>query len=277
MRESDPGYDMERYWAAVHRLDRLRDIDELSLVMHHDLPRYYNELYNRLERRAYARAWRRAGLPVRGHCLEIGPGRGRWTARLLARGLEVTGVDISEDAVVRLGQLFPRARFEVGTASRLSAASATIDVVSSVVVLLHLPPADKQAAIEEIGRVLKPGGHALLIESTHATDRAAHVFPLRAEEWIEGFHRAGMELVYRRGQEFVPLLRLAEALHRSAVESGPGSGVRGHVLRGLDRGFRRGPVRRLLVGVSGVLEPWVERLVPARWGRHGVFVFRRRR
>ena len=263
-------YDMQTYWTEVHELDREAAVDELSLVTHFDLPLYYNRLYDRIERRSWERAWKRAGIPDRGTCVELGPGRGRWTERIIGRGLEVVGVDISPRAIEVLRSKFPRERFEVGSAAELPAADDTIDLVSSVVVLLHLPPEEKARAIADVGRVLRSGGHALILESTHVDDRAPHVFPLSAEAWIEAFSAAGMDCVSVEGQEFVPLIRIVETVERAAKERP------GFLARNLRRLLTRSPIRRLTVGVSYVVEPVATRLMPRRRARHGVFVFRKR-
>jgi len=274
-------YDMETYWSRVHELDERRGVDEMSLVMHHDLPRYYNRFYDHVERRAYFRAWHRAGIPARGACVEIGAGRGRWTRRLLERGLNVHGIDISERSVRRLRELFPRAAFHAGSASEIALPTGTVDLVSSVVVLLHLPPLEKDSAIREIGRILKPGGFAILIESIYVKDRASHVFPLSAESWIDRFRDVGMDCVYHRGQEFVPLLRCAEELNHLALcwrtpeVRGAGRRFVAFVLRALRYAANKSPSRKLTVALSYVIEPLAERVLPLALARHGVFVFRR--
>jgi SAM-dependent methyltransferase len=271
---------MASHWSQVHELDRTRGVDELSLVTHHDLPLYYNRFYDRVEQRAYLRAWKRAGVPKTGSCLEIGPGRGRWTRRLLELGLEVTGIDISERAVETLRRSFPGCRFFAGSAAELPVETASVDVVSSVVVLLHLPPEAKAAAIREIGRVLRPGGHAILIESTHVVDTAPHVFPLAAEAWKERFRAEGMGCLLDFGQEYVPVLRSVEWLaHRLArrrrdVDPGGRSPVT-RLLRVAHRLASIAPSRRLAVGLSYPVEPLARRCMPRRMARHGVFVFRK--
>jgi len=263
-------YDMQSYWTKVHELDRESTVDELSLVTHFDLPLYHNKLYDHLECRAWEQAWKRTGIPKCGTCVEIGPGRGRWTARITDRGLQVVGVDISPRAVELLRSKFPAERFEVGSAADLPAADGAVDLVSSVVVLLHLPPPEKSRAIAEIGRVLRSGGHALILESIHVGDRAPHVFPLSAEAWIEEFAEAGLDCVSVEGQEFVPLIRFVEAVERESKER-PGL-----LKRNLRRLVTRSPVRRLTVGASYLVEPFAARLMPQQHARHGLFVFRKR-
>ena len=280
-RRTTDRYDMKTYWSRVHELDEREGVDEMSLVMHHDLPRYYNTFYDHVESRAYFRAWGCAGIPDRGACVEIGAGRGRWTRRLLERRLDVHGIDISERSVRRLRELFPQAAFQAGSASEIAIPTGTIDLVSSVVVLLHLPPLEKESAIREISRILRPGGFAILVESTYVKDSASHVFPLSAESWIDRFRNVGMDCVYQRGQEFVPLLRCAEKINHLATRwrmpeaRGAGRRFVASVLRAARYAMNKSPSRKLTVALSYLVEPFAELLLPSTFARHGVFVFRR--
>jgi len=67
--------------------------------------------------------------------------------------------------------------------------------------LLHLPYDIKEKAISEIARVLKPGGIAILIESTWH-DPSPHVYGLNIVNWDEMFRKYNMRLVHKSGHYF---------------------------------------------------------------------------
>ncbi|MEK6280732.1 MAG: class I SAM-dependent methyltransferase [Acidobacteriota bacterium] len=98
--------------------------------------------------------------------LDAGCGSGRNLVYLLRSGYEVFGVDESEEAVAQTrriaGTLAPhltKENFRVGPVERLSAHSADFDVVLSSAVL-HFARDEEhwQAMVDEMWRVLKPGG-----------------------------------------------------------------------------------------------------------------------
>ena len=100
--------------------------------------------------------------------LEVGCGPGHLSQRLAGHGLEVTGVDLDPAMVERArastgrrgdpGQ--PRPRFLVGDAAALAFPDRSFDLVVSTLSMHHW--ADPAAGLAEIGRVLCPGGRALI-------------------------------------------------------------------------------------------------------------------
>ena len=101
--------------------------------------------------------------------LEVGCGPGHLSNRLARRnGLEVTGVDLDpamiERARAKAGQpgsaSQPRPSFVVGDAASLAFPDGSFDLVVSTLSMHHW--ADPTAGLAEIGRVLRPGGRALI-------------------------------------------------------------------------------------------------------------------
>jgi ubiquinone/menaquinone biosynthesis C-methylase UbiE len=92
--------------------------------------------------------------------LEVGTGTGRIARPLLARGVRVSGVDVSRKMMERLLTALPndtrRPDLIQGAAERLPLAAGSFEAVVSVHVL-HLIP-DWRAALAEVRRVLRPGG-----------------------------------------------------------------------------------------------------------------------
>jgi ubiquinone/menaquinone biosynthesis C-methylase UbiE len=127
-------------------------------------------------------------------------------ARLLARLVgpegQVFGVDPSAAMIGYANRKTggsSSCHFQVGTAEALDFPAEDFDVVVSSLVLHHLPEDLRVAALLEMRRVLRPGGHLLVAEAqtpshgigwrllarVHAYDRmagmVAHLEPLAAE------------------------------------------------------------------------------------------------
>ncbi|MGB5133498.1 MAG: class I SAM-dependent methyltransferase, partial [Steroidobacteraceae bacterium] len=118
------------------------------------------------------------------HLLEIGCGMGFDSLEFLKRGVRVTAIDLTENAV-----LMTRRHFEVegvtaqevrvGNALALDFPDASFDAVWSNGVL-HAT-GDTQRAIDEVRRVLKPRGRAII----------SHFY--RRPSWMWTVHRFGRE------------------------------------------------------------------------------------
>ena len=119
-----------------------------------------------------------------GHLLEIGCGMGFDSLEFLKRGVRVTATDLTPTAVAlarkhfELEGVHPEdVRVENGLA--LSFPDETFDAVWSNGVL-HAT-GDTRAAVREVGRVLKPGGRAII----------SHFY--RKPSWMYALHRWGRE------------------------------------------------------------------------------------
>lgn len=107
-------------------------------------------------------------IPRGAKVLDLGVGTGRTTAALAAIASDYVGVDLSRAMVARARERHPGHRFEVGDAAKLDAfdSGAFDAVVFSYNGLDYLHPEPRRrAALQEIRRVLAPGGVAIL--STH--------------------------------------------------------------------------------------------------------------
>ena len=98
--------------------------------------------------------------------VDIGCNWGRWTIAASRAGYRATGIDLSKKALAAArriaAQLGADADYVVGDARRLSFPDDSFDVVFSYSVLQHLPKDDVRLVVKELGRVLKPGGQALI-------------------------------------------------------------------------------------------------------------------
>ena len=107
---------------------------------------YSNDVYNNLVS---------FGLKKGHRILDIGCGTGGASGPLIENGFDVTGVDTSAAMIERAKSSYPRSKWGVGSAEKLAVPDNAVDVVISAQTF-HL--VDRNAAIAEIIRVLKPGG-----------------------------------------------------------------------------------------------------------------------
>jgi ubiquinone/menaquinone biosynthesis C-methylase UbiE len=133
-----------------------------------------------------------AGVPADVRVLEVGCGPGRLSIRLARRhGLEVTGLDLDpamiERARANAGRLGTGGEsgpsFVVGDVASLPFPDGSFDLVVSTLSMHHW--AEQAAGLAEIGRVLRPGGRALVwdfrpgVRSSHAHHRPGPIDPAR--------------------------------------------------------------------------------------------------
>jgi len=91
-----------------------------------------------------------------GKIVDIGCGTGRDVNVFVQHGLNALGIDNSEKEIALTKQKFPKLRFEVQDAEHLDFASNSIDACYTINVIHYV---DKEKAINEILRILKPRGY----------------------------------------------------------------------------------------------------------------------
>ncbi|MBC8264593.1 MAG: class I SAM-dependent methyltransferase [Anaerolineales bacterium] len=115
-------------------------------------------------------AHRAVGMTGRGEAADLGCGPGQLVIELARRspGLHVTGIDLSEEMIAR-GQdnarragVADRVSFRRGDAQQIPFPDASLDLVVSTLSLHHW--SDPVAALDEIARVLRPGGSFLVFD-----------------------------------------------------------------------------------------------------------------
>lgn len=103
--------------------------------------------------------------------LDVGCNWGRWCVAAARLGYSPVGIDPSLGAVLAAGRmardLGVTARFIVGDARFLPVQEQVFDCVFSYSVLQHFSKPDCRQALNEMGRVLKPGGNSL-VQMAHA-------------------------------------------------------------------------------------------------------------
>jgi SAM-dependent methyltransferase len=114
-----------------------------------------------------------AELPFDGaRVLELGCGRAEKTRTLAESGRVREILALEVDAIQHAKNLqiadLPQVRFAHGGAEAIPAADASVDIVIMLKSLHHVPLAQMDRALDEIARVLRPGGLAWISEPVYA-------------------------------------------------------------------------------------------------------------
>ncbi len=247
-------YDPGRYWTA--RAERC-GTDLWQTVCGYGLSEARNRAMDRVQRHLLAAALGRLdGREV----LDFGCGAGRLCAWFSDRGARTTGVDLSPAMLELAERRHPALDFDLVESSRLPYADGRFDVAVSVTVLHHNPYPRQRLLLDELMRVLRPGGLLLLLERT-APRRAAEtlftLYPRPLEDWIAevvGDRRAA-SVRCRPSRWWI----LADAVALLARRLGR------TVAPAVDDRLARWGER---------LDPWLMGLLPARWATSASMLFR---
>ncbi|MBO0728265.1 MAG: class I SAM-dependent methyltransferase [Acidimicrobiaceae bacterium] len=95
--------------------------------------------------------------------LDLGCGTGcHATAYLVAKGLEVTGVDISRTSVEVAARQVSSARFFTGDMASIELPQETFDLVTAFYSLIHVPKEEHGAVLSRVWSWLTPGGYLVV-------------------------------------------------------------------------------------------------------------------
>jgi SAM-dependent methyltransferase len=275
-------YSPRDYWSRLARDFAQCDAAGLAPVLHPGAPAWYNAVIDRLQARAWARALALCKLPPNARVLDVGCGTGRWLHRLEQEGLTPFGSDRTVGMLQLAAGRVP-ARLACAEGQRLSFSPEAFDAVTSVTVIQHIPPPEQPTAIDELVRVLRPGGCLVLFELIRG--QGQHIFSHSPDWWIAQLQSRGLTLLGWFGQEFLFFDRaLTGAVHGTRRVFCPGLGETlparatatqtGNSGASLSRRMYWA-MRRMAVSTSVFLEPLVERICPGHWATHGVFIFRK--
>ena len=293
----DP-HEAKAYWANVYGFFRASEgASEASLlapVCHPEAAGGVSRLLNRIQRRAVEHALRFCE-PSGGfetlRALDVGCGTGRWSRTLADLGAGVVGVDLSPDAVSICRRRVPEGEFICSDATELAGhVEGRFGLILSVTVLQHIHFHEQPLALEQIRKVLAPGGYFVMLEHTRA--QGQHMFARSPDGWQEVAGACGLEPVAFRPYEFLPFSLLLDAVKGSRMggkltryllrrgvadlvpQNGEGEVLR-HPLQTLLRTLFR-ILRTGAIGASYLSEPSFRKLGNPRWATHGTFVFRGR-
>lgn len=274
------------YWSSLADDGDLADTSGFAPVLHPLAPAWFNRLIDELQFRALRRALALAEVSRGARFLDVGCGTGRWVRRYEKLEFSAVGVDATIGMLQIARAHNTRSPLTTGLAQSLPFPDATFDCLSDITVVQHIPYELQPRALQEMVRVLKPGGRMILLEvicgGKSRIGKDLHVFPREPRDWISKVENCGATLIDWFGQEFLLAdrlyVRLAQALYRpkgnfvDLVQSGSdrSSLQKSSVARRVYRALRH-----VTVPFSAWCEPAVARICPASLATHGMFVFRK--
>lgn len=264
---------MRDYWlshsVAWSDLDYQVDPDALANVIHPGMPRWLNEYYAHFQRWTFERLLSQLPPPRPGaRALDVGCGAGRWSRLLDSHGYTTTGIDLQLTLLQEAKRQSPHMSF-LCTPIQDFQDTEGFDLVSTVTVLQHLPFDEQDVAVRQIRRLVKAGGHALILENLR--DRAPHMFSHTVAAWTRLFESAGFARVALQRYDYSPLLRSQHAAtrairglvgHRRYVVSNGTSDVEARTAQSRSMGSDRSALRRaynaqlrVCVWLDSLIEP----------------------
>ena len=192
--------------------------------------------------------------------LEIGSGMGHLVGQL-ENSFETYGMDLNHWAVKQSRSVIKTTQLQTASAQELPFRDDSFNVVIIKHIVEHLP--DPQKAIQEIGRVIEPGGTLILAtpnldsllkpwkgEKWIGYQDPTHISLKRPVEWLSFIKEAGFELVkvFSDGFWDVPYIRFVPA-----------------------------PIQKLFFGSLGGLQAITGRIfLPMRWGESILVIARKK-
>ena len=277
-------YSWKEYWDNVASAYVGADAQGFAPVLHPDAPAWFNITIDRLQEKSWRRGLQRCRLSKGARVLDVGCGTGRWLRRYQQMQVRAVGLDATQDMLRRAIAGGLEAPVVASRAQRLPFSDGVFDLVSDVTVVQHISSREQGGVIQEMARVLHPGGHLFLMELIRGEGQ--HIFPRNPQNWIETAASAGLRLVHWEGQEFL----LLDQVFVRAVQAmrGAGGGKQAATLpaHGGAPGGQAKPrsggratywgMRRVSCKVSEWAEPLVRKTCPGTWATHAVFVFQKR-
>lgn len=98
------------------------------------------------------------------HVLDVGCGVGKTDALLFPMLGKLCGVDISSASVERARKENPQVDYSVYDGKTLPYAEAAFDAAFMICVMHHVIPAERDALLREVRRVIRPGGAVYIFE-----------------------------------------------------------------------------------------------------------------
>ena len=136
---------------------------------------YADEFFRELERKPFDRELLdrfAESVRTRGEVCEIGCGPGHISRYLQDRGATMRGIDLSGEMVKWARRLNPDISFEQGNMLALTLPDASLAAIVSFYAIIHIERDKVTRALQEMNRVLQPGG--LLLLSFHGGEGELH-------------------------------------------------------------------------------------------------------
>lgn len=145
------------------------------------------------------------------HYLDIGCGNGytvRWASAVVGREGRAVGIDLAPNMIDLARQKsvsLPNAQFHEAAFPDHPLPRGSFRGIFSMEVLYYLP--DLKSAMEEIGRLLEPGGRFACVVDYYRENEASHAWPeelgvpmtlLSMAGWTAAFEAGGLEVIEQR-------------------------------------------------------------------------------
>jgi ubiquinone/menaquinone biosynthesis C-methylase UbiE len=164
--------------------------------------------------RVYDRIVVLSGVQPGDSVLDVGSSSGYLTFRLAAAAGpsgRVTGVDPSQPAIAHARRhARPGLTFTVGVAQDLGLPDAAFDIVTCTLAMHHIPARQRPAAVAEMYRVTRPGGHLLIADMAPLLHFGGRRAPRAPADPLRDLAAAAGYQVESAGQ--LPLLRYIVAI-----------------------------------------------------------------
>jgi SAM-dependent methyltransferase len=279
-------YSPKEYWSSLAGRSDSTDASGFAPILHPLAPAWFNQRIDNLQFRALRRALSLVEVSPGARFLDVGCGTGRWVRRYGELGFSAVGVDATIGMLQIARTHDTRAPLAAGLAQSLPFSDAAFDCLSDITVVQHIPYEHQPKALQEMVRVIKPGGRMILMEAicekNPYIEKDSHVFPREPRDWISQVEYCGASLIEWFGQEFLLAdrlyVRLAQTLNgrkdnlvkQVQSTSHYSSSGKSSVVRRL-----YWLLRHITVPLSVWSEPAVARICPASLATHGMFVFRK--
>jgi SAM-dependent methyltransferase len=274
-------YSPKDYWTNLAKSYGRVDAAAFAPILHPHAPEWFNHAIDNFQSRALRRALSIAEISPGSRILDVGCGTGRWVRRFGELGFSPIGVDATFDMLSIARSHRTTAPLIVGSASSLPFSDAAFDGVSDITVVQHLPYELQPKALQEMVRVLRPGGRMILLELIRG--KGSHIFPRTPLEWIREAESCGTNLIACSGHEFFFPDRLFVSLAQavSGRRTGDADPIQSSRSGGSshDQSLSRRiywELRRLTVAFSAWTEPIVTKICPLSMATHAIFVFRKK-
>jgi len=147
-----------------------------------------------------------------GPVCDMGCGPGQVARYLYQHGVQVCGLDLSLEMVVRARRLNPGIDFQQGDMLALDVEDETWAGITAFYSIIHIPRRDVARALRELRRVLQPGG--LLLLTFHIGDEVKHL-----EEWWG--YKVSVDFLFFRSDEMDGYLKSAGFEVEEIIERDP--------------------------------------------------------
>jgi ubiquinone/menaquinone biosynthesis C-methylase UbiE len=227
---------------------------DLDYYQRHGAPTFVNEYYEHQLKRHFKKLLKDLDIGKGKSVLEVGTGTGRWAEWLASMGCTYFGLDFNFHAVSRCQQKgLQNCHLVTMDGRRIGFKDHSFDYVFSITAIQHIPSTGWQNAVREIVRVAKPNGTIVIIEDNSIP-------------WKKEFSKYSWKVRSRRGERYAFIRESFAYLARKLSSGQGGSSDYGKVYLLIDR---------FLTYISYPLEYLFELVVPARFARHIVLIFRK--